>query len=434
MEAANVLIAGGGIIGTGIAWALARRGIDGIVVVDLDLAGLYASSELNAGGARASWWQPVNIATCTSTLEFFRTHSEEFGFHECGYLWLYDDGPLFERARRKTDLQNEFGLGIETLSVSDVHERMPILDRALDELVGATHSPRDGLLNPNAVRRWYRREAEALGVRFLDRHYITGVSTQRASGAPSTLRDHASIEPRRVATIDVSEVRGGDAIDAAGVLRDILTTHHVPAANVADEMQLRCDTVVNCLGAWAPVFSAKIGVSDVTEPVRRQISLVDVHAEDLAEGVDLAAIGMIVDASGLYFHPEGAHVLAGYSIPEEPPGFDFSYDGREFFEKQVWPRLAHRASSFERCGHVRGWAGLYAVTPDRSGIAGAVEGFSNLFEAHSFTGRGVMQSYGIATAVAELMDTGRSQQLDIAPLSRDRFRDPARWVTEDLHI
>ena len=117
MEAANVLIAGGGIIGTGIAWALARRGIDGIVVVDLDLAGLYASSELNAGGARASWWQPVNIATCTSTLEFFRTHSEEFGFHECGYLWLYDDGPLFERARRKTDLQNEFGLGIETLSV-----------------------------------------------------------------------------------------------------------------------------------------------------------------------------------------------------------------------------------------------------------------------------------------------------------------------------
>jgi hypothetical protein len=45
-----------------------------------------------------------------------------------------------------------------------------------------------------------------------------------------------------------------------------------------------------------------------------------------------------------------------------------------------------------------------------------------------------MQSYGIATAMAELMDTGRSQQLDIAPLSRNRFRDPARWVTEDLHI
>jgi sarcosine oxidase subunit beta len=434
MEAANVLIAGGGIIGTGVAWALAQRGVDGIVVADLDLAGLYASSELNAGGARASWWQPVNIASCSLTLDFFRAHRDEFGFRECGYLWLYDDERLFERARAKTELQNGFGLEIEALAIADVRERLPILDRALDELVGATHSPHDGLLNPNAVRHWYRREAEALGVRFLDRHYITGVATQRFSGATPADADAAASGPRRVATIDVSEVEGGDPVDEAGVLREILTTHHVPARRVCEEMRIRCDAVVNCLGAWAPVFSAKIGVSDVTEPVRRQISLVDVRPEDLAEGVELAETGMVVDASGLYFHPEAGHVLAGYSIPEEPPGFDFAYDGQEFFETQIWPRLAHRASSFERCGHVRGWAGLYAVTPDRSGIAGAVEGFSNLFEAHSFTGRGVMQSYGIATAVAELVDTGRSQQLDIAPLARDRFRDPDRWVTEDLHI
>jgi glycine/D-amino acid oxidase-like deaminating enzyme len=83
---------------------------------------------------------------------------------------------------------------------------------------------------------------------------------------------------------------------------------------------------------------------------------------------------------------------------------------------------------------VRGWSGLYAVTPDRSGIAGAVEGFSNLFEAHSFTGRGVMQSYGVASAMADLIDTGRNDEECLAPLSRDRFTDPNRWVVEDLHI
>jgi glycine/D-amino acid oxidase-like deaminating enzyme len=63
MERADVLIAGGGIIGSAVAWALARRGFGGIAVVDLDLAGHYASSELNAGGARATWWQPVNSFT-----------------------------------------------------------------------------------------------------------------------------------------------------------------------------------------------------------------------------------------------------------------------------------------------------------------------------------------------------------------------------------
>jgi sarcosine oxidase subunit beta len=392
-------------------------------VVDLDLTGLYASSELNAGGARATWWQPVNIATCAATLDFFRDHRSEFGFRECGYLWLYDDRALFDRALAMIPRQNDFDLEVEALDVVEVSERFPVLDRSLDELVGATHSPRDGLLNPNAVRRWYRREAESLGVHFLDRHYVSGVATR-----------HQADGPREVSGVDVVEIRPGDALDDRGVIEGILTQHRVPVAEALAETHLRCGVVVNCLGAWSPIFSAKIGVSDVTEPVRRQISLVDVHPEDRAAGVDLEAGGMIVDASGLYFHPEGPHVLAGYSIPDEAPGFDFGYDGRDFFERFVWPRLAHRSSSFERAGHVRGWAGLYAVTPDRSGIAGAVGGFGNLYEAHSFTGRGVMQSYGIATAMAELITTGRAQGIDLAALSRDRFADPGRWVTEDLHI
>ena len=143
---------------------------------------------------------------------------------------------------------------------------------------------------------------------------------------------------------------------------------------------------------------------------------------------------MIVDPSGLYLHPEGPHFLAGYSIPDEAPGFDFDYDGDAFFEREIWPRLAHRASSFERCGHVRGWSGLYAVTPDRSGIAGRVAGFSNLFEAHSFTGRGVMQSYAVAEGMASLIASGRFEGFDLGPLTRTRFEDPARWLIEDLHI
>jgi sarcosine oxidase subunit beta len=200
------------------------------------------------------------------------------------------------------------------------------------------------------------------------------------------------------------------------------------------ESRIACDVIVNCLGAWSPIFSAKIGIRDVTEPVRRQIALLDVHAGDVAPGVDLTDMGMVVDPSGLYMHPEGGHVLAGYSIPDEPPGFDFGYDGDAFFEGEIWPRLAHRASSFERCGHVRGWAGLYAVTPDCSGIAGRVGGFVNLYEAHSFTGRGVMQSYAVGRAMAALIETGAFEEADLTALARDRFSDPARLVPEDLHI
>ncbi len=405
---------------------MASRGIDGIVVVDLDLAGVYASSELNAGGARATWWQPVNIETCRATLDFFLEHKAEFGFRDQGYLWLYADAALYARAIEKRRLQNEHGLGVEVLDSVEVQKRFPILDRSMDEILGATFSPRDGLVNPNAVRAWYRAEAERLGVEFRNRHYIGGVETGRTSAISGSLR--------RVMAVQVIEVQRGRPDDEGGAVREILVTHRVPSEAAVGEARIQCDIVVNCLGAWAPTLSAKVGVSDPTVPVRRQICLVDVHRENLADGVSLDDLGMIVDPSDLYFHPEGLYILAGYSIPDEAPGFDFDYDGVAFFENHIWPRLAHRCSSFERCGHVRGWSGLYAVTPDRSGIAGQVAGFSNLFEAHSFTGRGVMQSYGVARGMAGLIAAGAFDEVDLSPLTRARFEEPEHWVREALHI
>jgi sarcosine oxidase subunit beta len=425
-ERASVLVVGGGIIGTSIACALTQRGVRDVRVIDLDLAGIYAASELNAGGARATWWQPVNIETCKATLGFFREHAQELGFRAAGYLWLYDDRELWRRALAKRSLQNRYGLGVEALEPGELARRVPLLDRAQGELVGATWSPYDGLVNPNAVRQWYRASAEAGGARFLNRHYAAGVVTARVAGAGGSLR--------RVQAVEVVEVARHGVLEDATCLREILVTHRVPAAQQVGETRIECETIVNCLGAWSPVFAAKIGIADASEPVRRQISLCDVHREDVAPGVELDSLGMIVDASGLYFHPEGGHVLAGYSIPSESPGFDFDYDGDAFFETEIWPRLAHRASSFERCAHLRGWAGLYAVTPDRSGIAGRVDGFANLFEAHSFTGRGVMQSWAVGQAMAELIAEGRYGALDLSPLTRRRFADPEQWVEEELHI
>jgi sarcosine oxidase subunit beta len=421
----NVLIAGGGVIGCAMAYCLAKRGVRDIQVVDLDLAGVYASSELNAGGARATWWQQVNIDTCRMTLDFFRAHREIFGFREQGYLWLYDDANRFESARVKREDQLKAGLGVELLEPEAIPDRFPIVDRHLGELVGATWSPRDGLVNPNAVRQYFRFEAEALGVQFSNRHYVDGVVTDRIPGLTGL---------RRVRAVDVIEVEAGDPTDESGHIREILTTHRVPTGRRVRETRVSCEVVLNCLGAWSPIFSAKIGIRDVTEPVRRQLCLVELHEEDLSEGVELDALGMIVDASGLYFHPEGGHVLAGFSIPDEAPGFDFDYDGSAYFDEFVWPRLVHRCSSFERCGHLRGWSGLYAVTPDRSGIVGSVPGIPNLFEAHSFTGGGVMQSFGVACALSERIVEGRFGVCDLSPLGRERFESRDRWLPELLHL
>ena len=423
-ERAQVAIAGGGVIGSAIACALVERGVSEVYVIDLDLGGRYASSELNAGGVRATWWQEVNIAGCRDTIELFESHAAELSFRQRGYLWLYDERELYERALQQRRVQERLGLQIEVLSAAEVGERFPLLDRGLDEIVGATFSPRDGLVNPNEVRRFYRRRAEAGGARFLNRHYVEGVETvERSPGS------------RRLELLHVAEVTKGDPADEERLIERILTQHRVPPEATLDQLCVRADVVVNALGAWSPIFSSKVGVRDFAVPVRRQISMVDVRPRDLPGGVDLSQLGMIVDASRLYFHPEGPYVLAGYSSPAEPSGYDFHYDGDDFFEQEIWPRLAHRASAFERCGHVRGWAGLYSVTPDCSGVVGWLPGFANLLEAHSFTGRGVMQSYAVGRGVAELICDGEYRSLDLSPMARSRFeRDRSRWLIEDLHI
>ncbi len=419
----DVLIAGGGVIGSAIACALAERGVTDVCVVDLDLAGTYASSELNAGGARATWWQEVNIASCRDTIAFFHENAEEFAFRQCGYLWLYDDRGLFERALERRNLQESLGLDVEILDATEVTRRFPLLDRNMNEIVGATFSRLDGLLNPNAVRRYYRDRAEAAGARFLNRHYVEGVETSESGPGR-----------RRLDLVHIVEVAKWEPADESQLIGRILTQHRVPPDSALDHPSIRTEVFVNALGAWSPVLSSKLGVFDVAVPVRRQIAMVDVRARDLPAGVDLRKMGMIVDPSCLYMHPEGPYVLAGYSQPAEPSGYDFRYDGDAFFEQEIWPRLAHRASAFERCGHVRGWSGLYSVTPDCSGIVGRVPGFSNLIEAHSFTGRGVMQSMAIGRGVAELVCDGDFRTLDLSALDGQRFGDPSRLVTEDLHI
>ena len=68
---------------------------------------------------------------------------------------------------------------------------------------------------------------------------------------------------------------------------------------------------------------------------------------------------------------------------------------------------------------------------DRSAIVGRLG--PRLFEAHSFSGRGVMQSYGAGQALADLIARGGYEKLDASALARERFQT-GRLVMEELHI
>ncbi len=400
-DAVGTLIVGAGLAGSALAMHLAERGEQGVVAIDPDLAGTRSSSELNAGGVRATWWQEVNVALCAHTIEWMRERGDELGFRPRGYLWLY--GPeLWPGAREHVALQNAHGREVELLSATEVGRRFPFIDR-LDDIAGAPFSPRDGLVNPNAVKELFRARARAAGARFVDRRLVVGA--ERDGGRVRALLTREL--PDEAAAL---AALGREAVDG-------------PVLRVA------CERVVNAAGPWAAPVAELLGTTVPCRPVRRQLCLV------ASRDVDLSPYGMIVDTTGCYFHHEGGeHILAGYSPQGDPPSYRFDYDGEAFFETEIWPRLAARMSAMDRLWHVRGWAGLYELSPDNSALVGAVEGIENAWEIHSFSGRGVMQSYAAGLALAELMTEGRHVTFPLAEaLAGARF-GTGRLQPEELHI
>jgi FAD-dependent oxidoreductase domain-containing protein 1 len=351
---------------------------------------------------RATWWQPVNVSLCAATIEGFRAAGEEVGFRPEGYLWLYGPG-LWPEARDHVAMQNRYGREVELLTPRQASERRPVVD-VLDGIAGATHSPRDGLVSPDAVRERFRRRARAAGARFVDRRLVVGadrrdgrVRSVRVAAVPDEAAAHAALEdgaaPPAVETWDV-------------------------------------DRVVNAAGPWASVVAPLLGYTSPTFAVPRQICLA------ATTGVDLTGLGMVVDTSGVYLHEEaGGTILSGYSPPGDPPSRSFRYEGEAFFEREVWPRLAARMTALDRLRYMGGWTGLYDMSPDCSACLGAVAGLPGVYEIHSFSGRGVMQSDGAALALAELMTEGRFLTEPLAALlDAARFRGGGPLQPEELHI
>ncbi len=398
----DVVLIGGGVVGSAVAMALGERAVK-VGVVDIDLSGRLSSSEKNAGGVRATWWQPVNIALCRASIKYYESVREEVGFRQKGYLWLYD-AATWPKAREHLAIQRELGHPIEELDAAAVNRRVPEIDR-LEGIAGATFSPEDGLINANLLKEHYRARSQALGAEYLDRLFV-----------------HA-IEPG-ANDVRIGCWRADDALTDETLIR--MMTEDGPGEAAAGHLvELAADAIAITGGAWSPSALKLAGLPNLSEPIRRQICLVDNRTSDLS------AYGMIVDTSGVYFHNDGAYILAGYSPPEEPPGYHFNYDGERFFLDEIWPRLYARMSVFERLRHVRGWAGLYEVSPDRSAIVGRAA--PRIYEAHSFSGRGVMQSYGAGQALAELIALGRYARFDASALARERFATGA-LALEELHI
>uniref|UniRef100_H2Z1G5 FAD-dependent oxidoreductase domain-containing protein 1 n=1 Tax=Ciona savignyi TaxID=51511 RepID=H2Z1G5_CIOSA len=162
------------------------------------------------------------------------------------------------------------------------------------------------------------------------------------------------------------------------------------------------------------------------EPRKRYIYVV--HCPD-APMFDLP---FVIDPSGVYCRRDGfgGKYICGMSPTEdtEPECGNFDVDFN-FFDEEIWPRLAHRIPAFEKLKVsynfsmqvTSAWAGYYEYnTYDQNGIIGNHPYHQNLHFLTGFSGHGIQQSFGASKALAEMIVNFETEH-NIEPFSFNRI-------------
>ena len=383
----RVVIVGGGVIGSSIAYHLAgHRLFDGVVcVIERDPAYTRASSALSASSIRQQFSTPVNIALSQFGLDFIRRAEVDLavdgegpalGLREPGYLYLVAPERV-AAAQEVHAVQRAAGADVALLAPEALAERFGWLDTA-GVALGSLGLRGEGWFNGPALHDALRRKARAMGVLF---RAAEAVGLQRRLGA-------------------------------------------IGGVTLADGGVVGADLVINAAGGWAGAVAGWAGHELPIRPRRRMVFTFACRA-------GLAGFPLLIDPSGVWVRPEGTGYICGFSPgageddPDEPP---LAIDEAVFHER-VWPVLAARVPAFEQIRLTGGWAGYYDMNLfDQNGLVGAHPAMPSLLHAAGFSGHGMQHAPGIGRGVAELVTQGRFATLDLSPLDTARLVRGERLV------
>ncbi|WP_343122548.1 FAD-dependent oxidoreductase [Haloferax sp. ATB1] len=318
-----------------------------------------------------------NVKLSKISIDVWDSFEEKFGvdiqYRKAGYLLLAREEETASQFKKDVAMQNRLGVPSELLTPEEAEKHCPELNSDLYRL--ATFCPVDGFTDPYLALQGYAKAAQDIGVDVRTNSEVTNV------------------------------LREGDTI------RGVETRQN----------DLKADFVVNATGAWARRFAELAGISIPVAPRRRQPSLV-VPEKPVSE---LHSLVSDLD-TGMYFRPErDGHAIVGGHFGDHDKDVH-----PDTYSKGVDYNLAATAieQASECANHFgpeselkKGWAGLYAVTPDHNPILEeTIPGFIN---AVGFSGHGFQHAPATGKIVADLVEKGSTDLVDISPFQSDRFED-----------
>jgi len=371
MDGHDVVIVGGGAVGSATAFYLAQLdpSLD-IAVIEKDPTYEYCSTLRSDGNLRTQFSLEENIRMSQFTFDLLEAFADDMAIGDWrpdlaprhqGNLFLTDEAGV-AAAEEGIVVQRSLGCDVHWLDSVEIARRWP--SYRADGVAGGVFGPNDGTIDVQALLDGFRRNAL--------RHGVTFVAAE-------------------VSSIKVAH----DAV--AGV-------------DLVDGTSLAALVVVNCAGGWAAALACTVGIDLPVVPVMRTVFSVDTLR-------NAAGLPLVVTPGGAYVLPEGGRSFSmAWSRPTDPEGFDFRFS-RSGFEDVVWPEIVGTLPAFDQLTVTGGWTGVYAMNQlDGNALLGAWDALAGLFLATGFSGHGFQHSPAMGRYLAELI-VGREPTIDLERLS-----------------
>jgi sarcosine oxidase subunit beta len=370
----SAIIVGGGVVGCAIAYHLARRGMNDVLVLERETVGSGTTSKA-AGGIRAQFSSEAEIRFSLEAIGVFERFEEEFGvdpgYTKIGYLFLVSDPADMRGFEARIALQRRLGVDVRVITPDEAKKLVPAL--RVDDLIGAVWGPGDGLAGPAEVTSGFARRARELGVRIAEGVQVTGI-------------------PR-----DGDRVMGVTTAEGA----------------------VSAPLVINAAGPSAARIAGLAGVDVPVHPRRRHIYFTEPFPE-IPGPVPLTTDRR----SGFYFRKELEQILLSPGDVQDIAS-DFEVPMDPAMMAEAVQKAVERVPALEHARIAGGWAGLRPLTPDDHAIIGWAPGVTGFFLAVGFGGHGFQHSPATGRHVAAWIVDGKPA-MDLSLFDPQRFKNGRR--------
>jgi glycine cleavage system aminomethyltransferase T/glycine/D-amino acid oxidase-like deaminating enzyme len=378
-ERAQVVVVGGGIIGTSVSYHLAHLGVD---VLLLERDRLTSGTTWHAAGLMATFGSTSQTSTelRTYTRDLYLRLEDETGLatgmRQVGLIDLAIEPGRLEEYRRVAAFNRHCGVDVHEISASEVAKLWPLA--RTDDVLAGFYIPADGRVNPVDVTMSLARGARQQGARIIEGVPVTGFL--RKNGAVTGVR--------------------------------------TPRGDVEAEF------VVNCAGMWARQLGELTGVSIPLQAAEHYYLLtepIDGVSRDWPVLEDPASYG--------YFREEGGGLMLGLFEPVCAPWrvegipADFSFGELPPDWDRMTPfleRTMSRIPIVPTVGIRTFFCGPESFTPDLAPVVGEAPELKNYFVAAGLNSIGILTGGGIGRVLAHWIATGRPD-VDVTAINIDRL-------------